>query len=66
MDIDSILCPTCHGDVEMVNRIFFNYGMAKDLWTLLANWWDLDILMRANNTEWFDWLDSLHVSNRAR
>ncbi|GJY29129.1 hypothetical protein Tco_0404896 [Tanacetum coccineum] len=37
IDVGSILCPICHGDVEMVNHTFFNRGMAKDLWVLLAN-----------------------------
>ncbi|GJR75983.1 RNA-directed DNA polymerase, eukaryota [Tanacetum coccineum] len=66
IELDSMLCPICHGDVETVNHIFFNRDMAKDLWSLLASWWDLDILMCANIMDWFDWLDSLHVTNRAR
>nr|GEW65887.1 RNA-directed DNA polymerase, eukaryota, reverse transcriptase zinc-binding domain protein [Tanacetum cinerariifolium] len=39
--------------------------MAKYYWSLLASWWDLDIPMCANIMDWFDWLDSLHVTNRA-
>ncbi|GKC23809.1 RNA-directed DNA polymerase, eukaryota, reverse transcriptase zinc-binding domain protein [Tanacetum coccineum] len=37
IELDSILCPICHGDVETVNHIFFNCDMAKDLWSLLAS-----------------------------
>ncbi|GKE53136.1 RNA-directed DNA polymerase, eukaryota, reverse transcriptase zinc-binding domain protein, partial [Tanacetum coccineum] len=43
IDVGSILCPICHGDVETVKHTFFNCEMAKDLWALLANLWELDI-----------------------
>ncbi|GJX85902.1 RNA-directed DNA polymerase, eukaryota, reverse transcriptase zinc-binding domain protein [Tanacetum coccineum] len=66
IELDSMLCPICHGDVVTLNHIFFNCDTAKDLWSLLASWWDLDIPMCANIMDWFDWLDSLHISNRAR
>ncbi|GJZ69976.1 RNA-directed DNA polymerase, eukaryota, reverse transcriptase zinc-binding domain protein [Tanacetum coccineum] len=42
INVGSILCPICHDDVETVNHIFFNCGMAKDLWALLAKWWEMD------------------------
>ncbi|GJZ81420.1 RNA-directed DNA polymerase, eukaryota, reverse transcriptase zinc-binding domain protein [Tanacetum coccineum] len=38
IDVDSLLCPICHEDVETVNHIFFSCEMAKDLWPLLARW----------------------------
>ncbi|GJS65329.1 RNA-directed DNA polymerase, eukaryota, reverse transcriptase zinc-binding domain protein [Tanacetum coccineum] len=66
IDASSILCPNCLGDVGMVNHTFFNCGMAKHEWALLVNWWELDILMCANILEWYVWLDSLYVTNRAR
>ncbi|GJU26399.1 RNA-directed DNA polymerase, eukaryota, reverse transcriptase zinc-binding domain protein [Tanacetum coccineum] len=53
IDVSSILCPTCHDNVKTVNHIFFNCGMAKDLWSLLAKWWELDILVCANISDWF-------------
>ncbi|GJX88197.1 cell wall integrity protein SCW1 [Tanacetum coccineum] len=63
IDVGSVLCPICEEDVETVNHIFFTCDMAKDLWALLARWWKLDIPVCANILEWFQWLDSLHVSN---
>ncbi|GJT64280.1 RNA-directed DNA polymerase, eukaryota, reverse transcriptase zinc-binding domain protein [Tanacetum coccineum] len=57
IDIDSILCPICHEDIETVNHIFFNCGMAQGLWALLAKWWELNIPLCANISEWYDWLD---------
>nr|GEV99163.1 RNA-directed DNA polymerase, eukaryota, reverse transcriptase zinc-binding domain protein [Tanacetum cinerariifolium] len=32
---------------------------------LLARWWELDISVCAYILEWFEWLGSLHVSNKA-
>ncbi|GKD11633.1 RNA-directed DNA polymerase, eukaryota, reverse transcriptase zinc-binding domain protein, partial [Tanacetum coccineum] len=66
IDIGSILCPTCQGDVETVNHTFFNCVLAKDLWTLMANWWELDIPIFANIFEWYAWLVSLHFSSVTR
>ncbi|GKD86056.1 RNA-directed DNA polymerase, eukaryota, partial [Tanacetum coccineum] len=66
MDIGSVLCPTCQSDVETVNHIFFNCDLAKDLWALLAKWWEMDIPICANITEWYAWLDSLNISNMVR
>nr|GFA21830.1 RNA-directed DNA polymerase, eukaryota, reverse transcriptase zinc-binding domain protein [Tanacetum cinerariifolium] len=51
IDIGSILCPNCLEDIKTVNHIFFNCGMAQDLWALLAKWWELDIPLCANITE---------------
>ena len=40
--------------------------MAKDLWSLLAKWWNLDIPICANILEWYDWLDVVRVAAMAR
>nr|GEW67511.1 hypothetical protein [Tanacetum cinerariifolium] len=66
IDVDSLLCPTCQEDVEMVNHIFFNYDLAKQLWALLARWWDLDFPFCENISEWNSWLDSSSLSYKAR
>ena len=66
IDIDSILCPICHEDIETVNHIFFNCGMAQDLWALMAKLWELDIPLCANISEWYDWLDYSPVPSKAR
>ncbi|GJZ74529.1 RNA-directed DNA polymerase, eukaryota, reverse transcriptase zinc-binding domain protein [Tanacetum coccineum] len=64
--IESILCPSCHEDIETINHSFFNCGMAKDLWSLLTKWWELDIPVCSNIAEWFEWLDSLRVPSKVR
>ncbi|GJZ83347.1 RNA-directed DNA polymerase, eukaryota, reverse transcriptase zinc-binding domain protein [Tanacetum coccineum] len=54
IEVGLILCPSCLDDFETVNHSFFNCGMAKDLWTLLAKWWELDILVCGNIMEWYE------------
>nr|GEU97092.1 RNA-directed DNA polymerase, eukaryota [Tanacetum cinerariifolium] len=66
IDVDTILCPICNDDVESVNHLFFTCDMAKDLWAMLARWWELDISFCSNMTKWFVWLDSLTISYKAR
>ncbi|GJS96804.1 hypothetical protein Tco_0803772 [Tanacetum coccineum] len=59
-------CIPIKDDIETVNHIFFTCEIAKDLWAFLAKRWELDIPVCANISEWFEWLGSLHVSNKAR
>nr|GEZ10500.1 RNA-directed DNA polymerase, eukaryota [Tanacetum cinerariifolium] len=66
IDVDSLLCPICHEDVETVNHLFFSCEVAKDLWGLLAKWWELDVPFCANIFEWLSWLDSAPIPAKAR
>ncbi|GJW54014.1 RNA-directed DNA polymerase, eukaryota, reverse transcriptase zinc-binding domain protein [Tanacetum coccineum] len=66
VDVGSILCLICRDDVESANHIFFSCDMAKDLWALLARWWELDIPIFDNFSEWVEWLNSLHLSIKAK
>ncbi|GKA66100.1 RNA-directed DNA polymerase, eukaryota, reverse transcriptase zinc-binding domain protein [Tanacetum coccineum] len=52
IDLDSLLCPVCNEDVETVNHLFFSCDMAKDLWSLLARWWGLDIPVCSTILDW--------------
>ncbi|GKE07063.1 RNA-directed DNA polymerase, eukaryota, reverse transcriptase zinc-binding domain protein, partial [Tanacetum coccineum] len=65
VDVGSILCPICSEDVESANHIFFSCEMAKDLWALFTRW-ELDIHVFDNFLEWVSWLNSSHLSNKAR
>ncbi|GJZ30823.1 RNA-directed DNA polymerase, eukaryota, reverse transcriptase zinc-binding domain protein [Tanacetum coccineum] len=65
IDVDSLLYPTCQEDVETVNHIFFKCDLAKQLWALLARWWDLDFPFCQNIMEWHSWLDSSSLSSKA-
>ncbi|GJR30645.1 RNA-directed DNA polymerase, eukaryota, reverse transcriptase zinc-binding domain protein [Tanacetum coccineum] len=66
IEVDSILCPSCLEDIKTVNHSFFNCGLTKDLWALLAKWWELDISICGSIVEWYDWLGSLHGSSKVR
>ncbi|GKE62814.1 RNA-directed DNA polymerase, eukaryota, reverse transcriptase zinc-binding domain protein, partial [Tanacetum coccineum] len=66
IDIPSILCPNCQEDVETVNHIFFTCEMASTLWSMLANWWEVDIPLCANMEDWISWLETSHFSKKVR
>nr|GEZ09502.1 RNA-directed DNA polymerase, eukaryota, reverse transcriptase zinc-binding domain protein [Tanacetum cinerariifolium] len=66
IDVDSVLCPICCVDVETVNPVFFSCEMAKDLWALMARRWELDIPICSNFMEWCSWIDSSHLSSKAK
>ncbi|GKB35100.1 RNA-directed DNA polymerase, eukaryota, reverse transcriptase zinc-binding domain protein [Tanacetum coccineum] len=53
-------------DVETVNHLFFSCDLAKDLWSLLARWWGLDIPVCSTILDWYAWLDELVISSKAR
>nr|GEY88882.1 putative RNA-directed DNA polymerase, eukaryota, reverse transcriptase zinc-binding domain protein [Tanacetum cinerariifolium] len=57
IEVDSLLCPICRLDVETVNHLFFNCDMAKDLWAIVAKWWELDVPLCSNISDWYSWLD---------
>ncbi|GJZ90239.1 putative RNA-directed DNA polymerase, eukaryota, reverse transcriptase zinc-binding domain protein [Tanacetum coccineum] len=64
IDVGSVLCLICLDDVESVNHLFFSCELAKVLWDLLAKWWELDIPVCANISEWYVWLDYVHVPSK--
>nr|GEV54749.1 hypothetical protein [Tanacetum cinerariifolium] len=66
IDTGSTLCPICSDDIETSNHIFFNCGLAQDLWASLAKWWELDIPICSNISEWYDWLDSSPISSKCK
>ncbi|GKA31618.1 RNA-directed DNA polymerase, eukaryota, reverse transcriptase zinc-binding domain protein [Tanacetum coccineum] len=66
IDLDSLLCPICNEDVETVTHLFFSCDMAKDLWSLLARWWGLDIPVCSNILDWYAWLDELSISSEGK
>ena len=55
-----------HEDVETVNHILFTCDLAKDMWSLLAKWWELDVPFCTNILEWLSWIDSIPIDNKAR
>ncbi|GJX62303.1 RNA-directed DNA polymerase, eukaryota [Tanacetum coccineum] len=41
IDIQAISCPSCNGNVESSNHIFFECNIAKDIWMLVRKWCDI-------------------------
>nr|GEY79190.1 hypothetical protein [Tanacetum cinerariifolium] len=66
VEVDSLLCPICRLDVETVNHLFFNCDMAKDLWALVAKWWELDVPLCSNISDWYSWLDGVRLTSMSR
>nr|GEU80058.1 RNA-directed DNA polymerase, eukaryota, reverse transcriptase zinc-binding domain protein [Tanacetum cinerariifolium] len=66
IEVDSLLCPICRLDVETVNHLFFNCDMAKDLWALVAKWWELDVPLCSNISDWYSWLDGVRLTSMSR
>ncbi|GJZ16707.1 RNA-directed DNA polymerase, eukaryota, reverse transcriptase zinc-binding domain protein [Tanacetum coccineum] len=42
IDIPTIACPSCNGNVESSNHIFFGCSNAKDIWNIIRNWCDIE------------------------
>ncbi|GJR95651.1 RNA-directed DNA polymerase, eukaryota, reverse transcriptase zinc-binding domain protein [Tanacetum coccineum] len=51
---------------KLPSRVNLDRRGIDDLWDLLAKWWELDIPVCANISEWYSWLDSLHASSKVR
>ncbi|GJT83240.1 RNA-directed DNA polymerase, eukaryota, reverse transcriptase zinc-binding domain protein [Tanacetum coccineum] len=43
MDITSIACPSCNGNVESSSHIFFYCDFAKEIWRLIRSWYDFPL-----------------------
>nr|GFA48926.1 RNA-directed DNA polymerase, eukaryota, reverse transcriptase zinc-binding domain protein [Tanacetum cinerariifolium] len=63
IEVDSLLCPICRLDIETVNHLFFNCDMAKDLWALVAKWWELDVPLCSNISDWYSWLNGVRLTS---
>ncbi|XP_071739248.1 uncharacterized protein [Rutidosis leptorrhynchoides] len=41
LDLNSVRCPLCDGDIESVDHIFTSCKLACDIWGRVAKWWNL-------------------------
>ncbi|XP_071686502.1 uncharacterized protein [Rutidosis leptorrhynchoides] len=39
IDLNSVRCPICDGDIETVEHILFSCQVAKDIWAKVLKWW---------------------------
>ncbi|GJZ94119.1 reverse transcriptase zinc-binding domain-containing protein [Tanacetum coccineum] len=60
IDILAIYCPSCNGNVESSNDIFFECNIAKDIWMLVRKWCDISFPLTSYE-HWKGWFTSWHV-----
>ncbi|GJT12759.1 RNA-directed DNA polymerase, eukaryota [Tanacetum coccineum] len=48
MDIQAISCPSCNANVESANHIFFECGIATDMWKLVFRWCDIPLFQASS------------------
>ncbi|XP_071734217.1 uncharacterized protein [Rutidosis leptorrhynchoides] len=53
IDLDSVRCPICNNDIETVAHILLHCSFAKDLWSRVFRWWNLNRPMYANMGKMF-------------
>ncbi|GJT16198.1 putative RNA-directed DNA polymerase, eukaryota, reverse transcriptase zinc-binding domain protein [Tanacetum coccineum] len=62
MDIQSISCPMCNGNVEFSSHIFFECDMAFEVWRMVQNWCDITLPSFPSHDQMRSWLCSWQVS----
>ncbi|GKD04937.1 RNA-directed DNA polymerase, eukaryota, reverse transcriptase zinc-binding domain protein [Tanacetum coccineum] len=58
MDIASIACPSCNGNVESSSHIFFDCDFAKEIWSLIRSWCDFPLPTFTSYGHWKSWFTS--------
>ncbi|GJX93330.1 retrovirus-related pol polyprotein from transposon TNT 1-94 [Tanacetum coccineum] len=61
IEIPTISCSSCNGNVESVDHIFFAYDLVKEVWSLVRKWCDLSIPPFASYDAWKRWICSWHA-----
>ncbi|GKE30212.1 hypothetical protein Tco_1445596, partial [Tanacetum coccineum] len=56
-----IYCPSCNGNVESLNHIFFECNIAKDIWTLVRKWCAIYFPPFTSYEHWKGWFSSWQV-----
>ncbi|GJZ62759.1 RNA-directed DNA polymerase, eukaryota, reverse transcriptase zinc-binding domain protein [Tanacetum coccineum] len=60
----AISCPSCNGNVESLNHIFFECNIAKDIWMLVRKWCDTSFPPFTSYELWKGWFTSWQVVKR--
>lgn len=66
LDLDSTLCPICHGNLETTPHIFFQCSLAVQVWNRVANWLASDIPTFSSAVNMVEWIDSRPVVRMER
>ncbi|GJU39610.1 putative reverse transcriptase domain-containing protein [Tanacetum coccineum] len=62
IEIPEISCPSCNGNVESNDHIFFECTLANEIWKIIRRWCDGSFPLFDFNVHWMDWLLSWQVS----
>ncbi|GJX53578.1 RNA-directed DNA polymerase, eukaryota, reverse transcriptase zinc-binding domain protein [Tanacetum coccineum] len=52
INIHAIYCPSCNGNMESSNHIFFECNIAKDIWILVRKWCDSSFSLFTLYEDW--------------
>ncbi|GJX96590.1 RNA-directed DNA polymerase, eukaryota, reverse transcriptase zinc-binding domain protein [Tanacetum coccineum] len=62
IDIGSIICPVCEGEVETACHLFFKCSILRQIVRKISSWWDVSYTEVDSYEDWLIWLDSLRMS----
>ncbi|GKA30743.1 RNA-directed DNA polymerase, eukaryota [Tanacetum coccineum] len=66
LDIPSILCPSCGVIVETTSHVFFQCELAKDLFRMVCNWWNVAFREVYSFDDWVLWINSIRLSTKLK
>nr|GEX75066.1 RNA-directed DNA polymerase, eukaryota [Tanacetum cinerariifolium] len=58
LDIPTISCSSCNGNVESADHVFFECDLVKEIWRLVCKWCDISIPMFASYDTWSSWFST--------
>nr|GEV65319.1 RNA-directed DNA polymerase, eukaryota, reverse transcriptase zinc-binding domain protein [Tanacetum cinerariifolium] len=58
LDIPTISCSSCNGNVESVDYVFFECDLVKEIWCLVRKWCDISIPTFASYDTWNSWFST--------
>nr|GEU60955.1 hypothetical protein [Tanacetum cinerariifolium] len=62
LDIPTISCSSCNGNVESADHIFFECDLVKEIWCLVRKWCDISIPTFALYDTWNSWFSTWQVT----
>nr|GEW52145.1 RNA-directed DNA polymerase, eukaryota [Tanacetum cinerariifolium] len=58
LDIPTISCSSCNGNVESADHVFFECDLVKEIWCLVRKWCDISIPTFASYDTWNSWFST--------
>ena len=66
IDVESVLCPCCQEEEETVSHLFFGCIIARQVWSRMESWIQMDIPQFHSPIELVNWVDSHPVGRLVR